>query len=65
VIILAMLIAVAVAGSNGIDVAACVRIVRGICNGGVWDTVNCIVECGGIPHVGVCLKIPPLDLGAE
>lgn len=52
-------------------VAACVRIFRGICkgndveHGGLLDAAKCTLACGGLPHVGVCLAIPQLELGAE
>ncbi|KAH7707954.1 hypothetical protein AAVH_24806, partial [Aphelenchoides avenae] len=73
VILIAMLIAIAVAhGDDGdLDVAACVRIFRGICkgndveHGGLLDAAKCTLACGGLPHVGVCLAIPQLELGAE
>ncbi|KAH7702971.1 hypothetical protein AAVH_29863, partial [Aphelenchoides avenae] len=53
-----------------LNVAACVRIIRGICQGGILpaaDNLACTQACiaqGGL-GVGVCLNLTPLNLGAS
>lgn len=54
-----------------LNAAACVRIIRGICQGGVLDIVNnaaCTQACiaqNGLAAIGVCLNLSPLNLGAS
>ncbi|KAH7713248.1 hypothetical protein AAVH_19415 [Aphelenchoides avenae] len=70
VIALIVLLSVVLVSAHDGDlhVAACVRIIRGICQGGILGgnlacTQACIAQ-GGI-GVGVCANLSPLDLGAS
>ncbi|KAH7705962.1 hypothetical protein AAVH_26820 [Aphelenchoides avenae] len=70
--LIALLSVVLVSADEGpVNIAACVRIIRGICQGGILpaaDNLACTQAClaqSGIGVVGVCLNLTPLNLGAS
>ncbi|KAH7713254.1 hypothetical protein AAVH_19421 [Aphelenchoides avenae] len=65
--LIALLSVMLVSADDGLNVAACVRIIRGICHGNILDNVACTQACvaqNGL-GVGVCLNLIPLNLGAS
>ncbi|KAH7702588.1 hypothetical protein AAVH_30257, partial [Aphelenchoides avenae] len=69
--LIVLLSVVLVSADDGVNLAACVRIIRGICHGGILgnaaDNLACTQACiaQGSLGVGVCLNLTPLNLGAS